>query len=171
MKRLIPVALTMLFVFQTLGRAEDASFDNCRLADAKGTQAKAALIFSDSTSDIAIRAEGQDSVSIPYANLDKVSYEYTKKHRITSGALLLAFTPFGAGGLLMLTKSKSHWLYVDFHDQNGKETVVLKLDKKNFTRIFDAFKSHTGMAVVMLGDASKGPKRGSSGAGLSSATP
>ena len=153
MKRLILLALTVLFVVCCVGYSEDLSFEHCKLADAKGAQAKATLTFSDSTKDIAIQAAGHESISIPYANLDKISYEYTKKHRITKGAILLAITPFGAGGLVMLTKSKSNWLNIDFHDQDGKKTVVLKLEKKDLTQIFDAFKTHTGREVTSLGDA------------------
>jgi hypothetical protein len=156
MKRLVSFALTLLFAFQTLGHAEDVSFEHCKLADAKGTQAKATLTFNDATKDVAIRVVGQDPISVPYGDLDKVSYEYSRKHRITTGALLLAFTPFGVGGLVMLSKSKSHWLYVDFHDQDGKRTIVLRLDKKDLTPVFDAFKNHTGREVVNVGEVGKG---------------
>jgi hypothetical protein len=156
MKRLIPYALILSLSFCSLGNAEDVSFEKCKLADAKGTQTRAALVFSDSTKEVIIRAAGRVPVSIPYATLDKVSYEYSKKHRITTGAILFAITPFGVGALVMLTKSKSDWLYVDFRDQDGKKSVVLKLEKKDLTAIFDSFKSHTGKEVVNLGEAGKG---------------
>lgn len=156
MKRPVSFALTLLFVFQNLGHAQDVSFEHCKLADAKGTQTKATLTFSDATKDLAIRAAGHDAISIRYGDLDKVSYEYSRKHRITTGALLFAITPFGVGGLVMLSKSKSNWLYVDFHDQDGKRTIVLKLEKKDIAAVFDAFKNHTGREVVNMGEAGKG---------------
>jgi hypothetical protein len=37
-----------------------------------------------------------------------------------------------------------NWLYIDFHEADGNETIVLKLQKKNLTNILDAFKSHAG---------------------------
>lgn len=155
MKRFIWIALTWFIGFHTLSYAEDFSFRNCRVADAKGEQTKAALIFSDSSKDVVIQVSGHDWLSIPYTSLDKVSYEYSRKHRITTGAILMALTPFGAGGLVMLTKAKSNWLYIDFHDKDGNGTVVLKLQKKDLPGIFDAFKTHAGREVVNAGDAGK----------------
>ena len=57
------------------------------------------------------------------------SYEYTKKHRITSGAITMVFS-LGAGAIVMLTKSKSNWLFSTITTQDSKRTVVLKLEKK-----------------------------------------
>ena len=36
----------------------------------------------------------------------------------------------GAGAIVMLTKPKSHWLYIDFHEQNAPKSVVLRMDKR-----------------------------------------
>lgn len=149
------IALALLLSFPSRGYTEDVSFVNCKLADAKGTQTKAALSFNDAANSIAIQVLGHASIAIPYANLDKVSYQYSKKHRITTGAILMALTPFGAGGLVMLTKSKSNWLYVDFHDQDGKETVVLKLERRDLVAISNAFKTHAGRDVVDLAGSGK----------------
>jgi hypothetical protein len=49
--------------------------------------------------------------------MDEVSYEYTKKQRITAGALVMVAS-LGAGAVVMMTKSKSHWHYIDYHEQN-----------------------------------------------------
>jgi hypothetical protein len=91
-------------------------------------------------------------VTIPYDQLDKFSYEYTKEHRITQGAVVM-IASVGAGAIVMLTKSKSHWLYIDFHEQNVPKTVVLRMDKKEYKDIFDAVKTHTRKEVEFLGDA------------------
>ena len=63
--------------------------------------------------------------------LDKLSYEYTKKHRITTGALVMIFS-LGAGAVVMLTKSKSNWLYIDYHEQDAKKTVCSSSRKRIF---------------------------------------
>jgi hypothetical protein len=144
--------VVLLFSFQSIGNAENLFFERCKLADAKGTQSKATLTLSESNKDLEIRETGHDSISVPYDSLDKLSYEYSRKHRITTGALLLAITPLGVGGLAMLSKSKSHWLYIDFHDQDGKRTIVLRLDKKDVAAILDAFKKQTGRDVINLGE-------------------
>ena len=91
-------------------------------------------------------------MTIPYEQLDKFSYEYTKKHRITQGAVVMVAS-VGAGAIVMLTKSKSHWLYIDFHEQNAPKTVVLRMDKNEYKKIFEAVKLHTGKEVEFIGDA------------------
>jgi hypothetical protein len=133
----------------------DVTFGNVKLADPKGRLTGAALIFSDSTKSVLVRVSGRDVASIPYANVDKLSYEYTKKHRITSGAIVMVFS-LGAGAVVMLTKSKSNWFYIDYHDKDSKELIVLKLEKKDLPTIFQAAKDHAGKEVVNLGDAGKG---------------
>jgi hypothetical protein len=98
--------------------------------------------YSAIPASLVVRVADHDLAAIPYGNLDKLSYEYTKKHRITTGAVVMIFS-LGAGAVVMLTKSKSNWLYTDFHEQDSKKTVVLKLEKKDLQRIFAAAKTHT----------------------------
>jgi hypothetical protein len=93
-------------------------------------------------------------VAVPYDQLDKFSYEYTKKHRITQGAVVMVAS-LGAGAIVMLTKSKSHWLYIDYHEQSVPKSVVLRMDKGDYKKIFNAVKTHTGKEIEFLGDAKK----------------
>ena len=151
MKTLAVVLLT-IFTFINLSLAEETSFQNLKLADAKGKQTDATLLFSDSNKNLTVRVADRDFVTIPYDQLDKFSYEYTKKHRVTQGAIVM-IASVGAGAIVMLTKSKSHWLYVDYHEQSAPKTVVLRMDKKDYNHIFDSVKTHTGKEVQMLGEA------------------
>src|ERR1035438_258794 len=118
-KRTIAVFL-MIFVAFSLSFAEETAFRGVKVADAKGKQADASLIFSDNNKTVIVRVADRDFVTIPYDQLDKVSYEYTKKHRVTQGAIVMVAS-MGAGAIVMLTKSKSHWLYIDYHEQNRSE--------------------------------------------------
>jgi hypothetical protein len=156
MKR-ITSALLVILVAINLSLAEETAFRGVKLADAKGKQAEASLIFSDNNKDVIVRVADRDFVTIPYDQIDKFSYEYTKKHRVTQGAIVMVAS-LGAGAIVMLTKSKSHWLYVDFHEQNVPKTVVLRMDKKEYKNIFDAVKTHTGKEVEFLGDVGKAKK-------------
>jgi hypothetical protein len=151
MKRIIAVLLTAL-VMGNLSIAEETAFNGVKLADAKGKQADARLIFSDTNKNVLLRVADRDFVAIPYDQLDKFSYEYTKKHRITQGAVVMVAS-LGAGAIVMLTKSKSHWLYIDFHEQGVPKSLVLRMDKKEYKRIFEAVKTHTGKEVEFVGDA------------------
>lgn len=133
----------------------DVTFGNVKLADPKGKLADGKLVFSDTTKSVVIRVADRDVATISYASIDKLSYEYTKKHRITSGAIVMVFS-LGAGAIVMLTKSKSNWFYIDYHDKDSKELIVLRLEKKDLQTIFQAAKDHTGKEVIDLGDAGKG---------------
>jgi len=154
MKRILVSVLAILLTANCFGQAQDVAF-GVKLADAKGKQADARLIFSDSANSVLIRVSDHNVASIPYDSLDKLSYEYTKKHRITAGAITMVFS-LGAGAVVMLTKSKSNWLYIDYHEQTAPKSVVLKLNKKDLHKIFDAAKTHTGKEVINLGNAGKG---------------
>jgi hypothetical protein len=65
----------------------------------------------------------------------------------------------GAGAIVMLTKSKSHWLYIDYHEQSVAKNVVIRMDKGDYKKIFEAVKTHTGKDVEMLGDAKEKSKK------------
>jgi hypothetical protein len=153
-------ALLIVFGLTNISLADETAFTGVKLADAKGKQADARLIFSDANSNIVVRVADRDVVLIPYNQLDKFSYEYTKKHRITQGAVVMVAS-LGAGAIVMLTKSKSHWLYIDFHEQNTAKSMVLRMDKNEYKKIFDAIKTHTGKDVEFVGDAKEKTKRGS----------
>ena len=153
-------ALLIVFGLTNISLADETAFTGVKLADAKGKQADARLIFSDANSNIVVRVADRDVVLIPYNQLDKFSYEYTKKHRITQGAVVMVAS-LGAGAIVMLTKSKSHWLYIDFHEQNTAKSMVLRMDKNEYKKIFDAVKTHTGKDVEFVGDAKEKTKRGS----------
>src|SRR6266851_1052338 len=146
------VALTLLLGVANISWSEETAFGGVKLADGKGKQADARLIFSDANKNLVVRVADRDFVTIPYDQLDKFSYEYTKKHRITQGAIVMVAS-LGAGAIVMLTKSKSHWLYVDFHEQNAPKSVVLRMDKHEYKSIIEAVKTHTGKEVEFLGDA------------------
>ena len=134
--------------------AEETTFRGVKLSDAKGKQTDAILIFSDNNKNVAVRVADRDFVTIPYDQIDKFSYEYTKKHRVTQGALVMIGS-LGIGAIVMLTKSKSHWLYINFHEQTNAKSLVLRMDKNEYAKIFEAIKAHTGKEVEFLGDAAK----------------
>jgi hypothetical protein len=156
MKKIICAVVTAL-TLASFSFAEETAF-KVKLADPSGKQAEAQLVFSDDNKNMAIRSAARDSVTVPYDQLDKFSYEYTKKHRITQGAVVMVAS-LGAGAIVMMTKSKSHWLYIDYHEQSVPKSVVLRMDKGDYKKIFDAVKAHTGKEVELLGDAKDKAKK------------
>ena len=155
--RKIICALLASLVLGNLSFAEETAF-NVKLADAKGKQAEARLIFSDQNKNVTVQVADRDFVTVPYDQLDRFSYEYTRKHRITEGAVVMVAS-LGAGAIVMLTKSKSHWLYIDYHEQSVPKSVVLRMDKNDYKKILEAVKTHTGKEVEMPGDAKDKSKK------------
>lgn len=145
--------LFLLSIAAVLCTAEETSFQHIKVVDAKGRENKAVLIFSDNDKAVEVRPAKGNAVSIPYAAIDKFSYEFTKHHRVNEGTVLTA--PIGVGAVAMLTKSRSHWLEIDYQDQDLPKSYVLRMDKKNYIRILDAIKAHTGKDTEILGNANK----------------
>lgn len=154
MRKIASILVAFLLVGMNISFAEETAFNGCKLADVKGKQADARLVFSDEAKSMIVGVADRDFVTIPYESIDKVSYDYAKKHRITQGAIVMVAS-LGAGAIVMLTKSKSHWLYVDFHEQNAPKSLVLRMDKKEYQKIFEAVKNHTGKDVQFIGEAGK----------------
>lgn len=124
------------------------------MPDPKGKPINAVLTFSDQHQAVEIRPIRGTPLIIPYAQIYKFAYEYTKRHRVTERTLATA--PLGIGALMMLTKGKSHWLEIDYDDpQNVRKAYVLKMDKHDYLRILEAIRTHTGKDAEILGNANK----------------
>jgi hypothetical protein len=55
----------------------------------------------------------------------------------------------------MFTKSKSHWLQIDYHEGAARKSYVVRMDKHEYIRILDAVKARTGKDAQVLGNADK----------------
>ena len=142
-----------IFCLVSLGLADDDSFNRIDVPDSKGRQIKAVLTFSDDDKAVEVKPEKGDTVSIPYAEIYKFSYEYIKRHRVNEESIFAAAV--GVGAIVMLTHSKSHWLEIDYRVGDVPKSFVLRMDKRDYIHILDAVKAHTGMDAEVLGNANK----------------
>jgi len=146
-----------IFLFLLLavcfGYGAETSFERIKVPDAKGKQINATITFSDKNKAIVIRPIKGNLVTIPYAEIDRCAYEYTKRHRVTGGSIATA--PIGVGAVVMLTKSKSHWLEIDYQEDDIRKTYLIRMDKHDYLRILEALKTHTGKDAEILGNANK----------------
>jgi hypothetical protein len=145
--------LLVISLFVTLGLAEETSFSRVAAPDSKGRLTKAVLTLSDDHKAVEVQPAKGTTVSIPYAEIYKFSYEYTKKHRVNEESIFTA--AIGLGAIVMLTKSKSHWLEIDYREGDIPKSFVLRMDKHEYIRILDAVKAHTGKDAEILGNADK----------------
>ena len=130
--------------------AEKSVFRDVQFPSSKGQLTNATLKFSDESKLVEARLSDGRVVTVMYSQIDTISYEYTKKHRLKQGLALGMLSP-GTGIIVAFTKSKNHWLEIDFYDQDKPRALVLKLDKRNYQKVCDAAKAHTGKDVAMIG--------------------
>lgn len=146
-----------LFLLTHLAVADETSFKRIKVPDPKGHQRKAILTFSDNDKAVEIRPLKGSAVDIPYAQIDRFSYEFTRKHRIKQGAIVMAVSIAG-GAIVMMTRSRSHWLEIDYFDQQIPTAYVVRMDKHDYLHILEAVKTHTGKDAEILGNADKRKK-------------
>ena len=149
MKKVLPV-LAAVILSTTAAMAEETVFRDIQFPSSKGKLANASLTFSDETKAITVRVADGREITIPYDQIEKFSYEYTKKHRLKQGAAVALLSP-GTGIIIAFTKSKSHWLDIDYREQNAPSVLILRLDKRDYQKVCDAARMHTGKEVAMLG--------------------
>lgn len=53
----------------------------------------------------------------------------------------------GAGAVVMLTKSKSHWLTFEYHEGNANKSLVLQMDKSDYKKILKVASAQTGREI------------------------
>lgn len=151
-------ALAGTTLVPSLGFAEETSFRKVKvptLVKGKHTkQVKAVLAFSDEHQAIEVYPAKGTTVAIPYSEIDKCSYEYTQKHRIKAG-LVTFFVVEPVGVIVMFTKSRSHWLEIDYRDKDVPKAYVVRMNKNNYIRILDAMRNHTGKEAEVLGNVDK----------------
>ena len=131
-KRIASILL-ITFILATLGIAEETSFRRVWVPNLKGKQIRAVLTFSDKDKSIEVHPAKGTAVSVPYSQIDKCVYEYTSA----------------------LMGQKNHWLEIDYRDQEAHRVLLVLMDQKEYLRILDAVKTHTGIDAEILGNAKK----------------
>ena len=131
MKKALLVLL--ILITASFGAAEETSFRKVKVPDLKGRQIKAVLTFSDKDKAIEVHPAKGAPVTVPYNQIDKCDYQYTNA----------------------LMGEKNHWLEIAYRDQEEHKVLLLLMDQKEYLRILDALKAHTGMDAEILGNAKK----------------
>lgn len=130
-------SLFLIFIiFAAIGAEADVSF-RVKVPDLKGKEARGVLTFNDLNKRVEIRAVKHVPVMIPYGNIEKCIYQYTRER-----------TP-------ALTEGKVHWLEIDYHDGDAHKEIVVRMAKGNRIKILDALKTHAGVDAEIEGNADK----------------
>ena len=142
--------LILVILLTRLATAEEDTFRHVQVPSAQGELKNGSLTFSDVNHQVVLRTSDGRLLTVPYGQIDKISYEYTKKHRFKQGASIALLSP-GTGIIVAFTKSKNHWFYVDYKPPDGiAKTLTLKLDKAEYERVLKTATEETGRQVEML---------------------
>jgi len=142
----ITMALALLSAAAGTSMAGDQTYQKTRLPDAKGNQAHADVVFSDTNKAVEVTVAGHVLSQIPYSSIDAFSYDYARHHRITQGAVVMVAS-VGVGAVVMLTQSKSHFLTIQYHDGSAAKELVLRMDKSEYAGILKTIQAQTGRQV------------------------
>lgn len=107
------------------------------------------LDFTPAAVSIIPRDPGIQKLEIPYLAIARLAYTETSRHRIDGGAKTAMVSP-GIGALVMLSKTRLHWLAINWSDKGRHFTTVLLLDKTGRYDVLRALQARTGKQVEML---------------------
>ena len=125
--------LMLLVAMTALANAQE--FAKTKLINDRGQEVPVSLDFNAGKQFLTVKSQMISIAEIPYNKIEKLNYELSSQHRIKQGAVVM-IASFGAGAIVMATKSKKHWLYVDYIDTiSAQQHMVLKLDKTEFQKV------------------------------------
>lgn len=107
--------------------------------DGKRLREDGQLAVDNSMQRLVFESESRDEITIPGNQISRVVYERAAKPRYAAG-LLIAWP-------LLFTKSKQHYLTVQYGSQGQGDYAVFRMSKKNYREILAAVESATGQKV------------------------
>ncbi len=152
LKRTISLIVPLLFAIVSLSHGE--VFHKTKVIDAKGKEVPVDIDFDKGRQSLMVKPTdkkaAENLTDVPYGSIEKLSYELSSRHRVKEGAVVM-IASLGAGAVVMLTKSKNHWFYVDYKEQDGTvKSLTLKLDKGEYEKVLKAAREQTGKEVEKL---------------------
>jgi len=152
-KKTIP-SLALLLALVPAGMAQDVTFSKTRYSSPK-QRAEVFVNLSITDSKILIKSKKVSKkiptidMEIPFSSIDAMSYELASRHRVQEGTAVMAVS-LGAGAIVMGTKTKSHWLAIDYHEGAAKQSTVLQLDKSEYENVIATLEARTGKHITVL---------------------
>ncbi|OGF58348.1 MAG: hypothetical protein A2Y62_18615 [Candidatus Fischerbacteria bacterium RBG_13_37_8] len=110
----------------------------------KPEKIKGELIFDSGKQTISFLSEKKEKIDVNYADVTELIYEKTKKPRYALG-LIFAWP-------LLFTKSKSHYLTINYKVEEKGQYMLLKMDKRNYQMIIATIEAETGKKVERIVD-------------------
>jgi hypothetical protein len=146
------ILLIVTLMAATAGYAHAQTFKKTKWVDFKDKEIAAELTLDSAAKTLTVKPEMGRPIEVSYSSIDKLSYERSSHHRLMSGAIVMAAS-LGAGAIVMATKSKNHWLYVDYKDSAGMpKDLILKLDKHDYEEILSLASDQVGKDIQRVAE-------------------
>ena len=92
--------------------------------------------------------QGKDQIKVPVSSITEISYG-NDVHRRVGAAIGVAMVTFGIGAMLLLVKTKKHYIGFTWDDKTGnKGGVVMKVGKGDYRGFQAALEGVTGLKAV-----------------------
>jgi hypothetical protein len=99
------------------------------------------------TDKIRISKDKNEIVVIPTASITEISYGQDV-HRRVGAAIGLAFVSLGIGALMLLAKSKKHFVGLTWDDGDKKGGIAFQADKSDYRGLLAGLEGVTGKKAV-----------------------
>ena len=140
--------MMLCFTVPTMALASDGgykvTYDGGSVSNMKA--GNSATLTVDSTHMQLIH--GKDvAIDIPVTSITEITYGQDV-HRRVGAAIGLAVVSLGIGALMLLAKSKKHYVGITWADGDKKGGFVMQCDKNEYRGILTAFEGVTGKKAV-----------------------
>src|ERR1700734_4319942 len=140
---LCATAPAMVFAAET-ENAYKINYDGGSLPNAKAGTGMKLFIEPDK---IRISKDKNEIVVIPTASITEISYGQDV-HRRVGAAIGLAFVSLGLGALMLLAKSKKHFVGLTWDDGDKKGGIAFQADKSDYRGLLAGLEGVTGKKAV-----------------------
>jgi len=126
-------------------RAEDATFKKVRYWSVEQPK-ESDVVLTVTDSKLLIKGENANKkmapvdFEIPYSAIESLTSEQSERHRVSEGLLV-------GGVITASTKTKSHWLDIEYHVGDAKQVVTLHLDKTEYQDVISILEAKTGRHI------------------------
>jgi hypothetical protein len=143
-----------------IGHAQ--TFHKTKILNGKGREVLIDLCFDQQSKLLTVKPQNSTIADVPYGAIHKLSYEQAAHRRIVDGGVagigcvdtpavfLTCPASLGVGAVLMLTKGKNRWFYVDYQQDGAPQRLTLKLDKSEYKQVLKTAHEQTGKDVEIL---------------------
>jgi hypothetical protein len=164
-KSIMKMAVVLVAVIASVADiGHTQTFHKTKMLNDKGKEVSVELCFDAESQRLTLKPQKSTVTDVPYGAIDRLSYKQAAYHRAKDGAgavdiigcldtpavYLTCPASFGVVAVLMLTKGKNHWFYVDYKQGGATMKLSLQLGKSEYEQVLKTATEQTGKPVEVL---------------------